>query len=94
MEDWHCQLSHPFYLLNYVKRLMVQVRTADVTYYADVTIFLYAMSGELSPITTFSLCRFLAFYWFKIYLSSLSRSATSLYFCPILWPLNMKNKLT
>ena len=47
--------------------------TADVTYCADVTLFLHATSSGLSLSAAFSLCRFLAFYCFKCYLASFSR---------------------
>ena len=50
--------------------------TADVTYCADVTLFLHATSGGLSLTAALSLCRFLAFYCFKCYLASFSRYKT------------------
>ena len=63
-------------------------RTTDVIYCADVTLFLHATSGGLS--LTAVLRRFLAFYCFKCYLGSFSRSR--LRFHPILYPTNTLNK--
>ena len=63
-----------------VRMLTFRDRTADVIYYADVTLFLRA----------FSLRRFLAFYCFKYYLASFSRYKTAFY--PILFRLNTPNK--
>ena len=40
-------------------------RTTDVTYCADVTLFLHATPGGLPMTAAFSLRRFLAFYCFK-----------------------------
>ena len=58
--------------------------TADVTYCADVTHFLHAMSGRLSLTAAFSLPRFLAFYCFKCYLALFSRYITP--FLPNIMP--------
>ena len=46
--------------------------TTDVTYIADIMLFLHATSGELSLSAAFSLRRFLVFYCFKCYLASFS----------------------
>ena len=51
-------------------------RTSDVTYCADVTLFLHATSGRLSLTAAFCLRRCLAFYCFKCYLASFSRYKT------------------
>ena len=48
-------------------------RTADITYCADVTLFLHATSDGLSLIAALFLRRFLAFYCFKFYLGSYSK---------------------
>ena len=45
----------------------------DVTYYADITLFLHATSGGLSPTEAFSVCWFLAFHCFKCYMASFPR---------------------
>ena len=42
--------------------LTFQDRTADVTYYADLMLFLQVMSGSLSLTVAFFVCQFLAFY--------------------------------
>ena len=52
-------------------------RTTDVTYCANVTLFLHATSGGLSLIAAFPLRRFIAFYCFKCYLASFSRYKTA-----------------
>ena len=59
-------------------------RTKDVTYCADVTLFLHATSGGLSLTAAFSLRRFLAFHCFKCYLASFSRYKTA--FSPSIMP--------
>ena len=56
--------------LSEITTLTFRDGTADVTYCADVTLFLHVMSGGLSPTAAFSLHRFLAFYCFKCYLAS------------------------
>ena len=55
---------------------MFRDRTADITYCADVTLFVHEMSGWLSLTAAFYLHRFLAFRFFKCYLGSFSRSKT------------------
>ena len=60
--------------------------TADVTYCADVTLFLHAKSGGLSQTAAFSLCRFLPFHCFKCYLASFSRYKTAFFFPNIMPP--------
>ena len=50
--------------------------TADVTYCADVKLFLHTTSGELSLTAAFSLRRFLALYCFNCYLALFSRYKT------------------
>ena len=52
-------------------------RTADVTYCADVTLFLYAMSGGLSLTAAFFLRQLLAFFCFKCYFGSFSKCKTA-----------------
>ena len=58
--------------------------TVDVTYCADVTLFLHATSGGLSLNAGFSLRQFLAFYCFKCYLVTNSRCKTT--FLPNIMP--------
>ena len=69
---------------NYVKRLTFRIRTADGTYCSDVTHFLHATSGGLSPTVAFSLCRFLALYALKFIRPHFL--GTKLRFYPILCP--------
>ena len=47
------------------RMLTFRDRTADVTYCADVTLFLHATSDGLSQTAAFSLRRLLAFHCFK-----------------------------
>ena len=54
------------------RMLTFRDRTADVTYCADVTLFLHATSGGLSLTAAFSLHGFLVFHCFKCYLASFS----------------------
>ena len=54
------------------RMLLFRDRTADVTYCADVTLFLHVTSGGLSLSLAFSLRRFIAFHCFKCYLASFS----------------------
>ena len=58
--------------------LMFRDRIADVTYCADVMLFLHATSGGLSLTAAFSLRRFLACHCFKCYLTSFSGYETAL----------------
>ena len=64
-----------------VRTLTFHGGTGDVTYCADVTFFcfffLHATSGGLSLTAAFSLCRFLAFYYFKCCLASFFRYITA-----------------
>ena len=59
------------------RTLMFRDRTADVTYCADVTLFLHATWDRLSLTGAFFLRRFLAFYCFKCYLASFVRCETA-----------------
>ena len=52
--------------------LMLWDRTADVTYCADLTLFLHEMSGGLSLTAPVSLRPFFAFHCFKCYMASYS----------------------
>ena len=51
--------------------------TTDVTYSADVALFLHTTSGGLSQTAAFSLRWFLAFHCFKCYLASFPRYKTA-----------------
>ena len=64
----------------YVKRLTFHVRTADITYCADETLFLHATSGGLPSTEAFCLCWFLGLYCFKINLASISRYKTMYFY--------------
>ena len=64
----------------------LDIHFRDVTYCADVTLFLHATSGGLSLNAGFSLQRFLAFYCFKCYFVSVSSCKTT--FLPSIMPLN------
>ena len=66
------------------RMLTFRDRTADVTYCADVTLFLHTTSGGLSQTAAFSLRRFLAFHCFNCYLASISRYKTT--FLPNIMP--------
>ena len=59
-------------------------QTADVTYCADVILYLHATSGGLSRTVAIFLHRYLAFYCFKCYLGSFSRCQTA--FAPYIIP--------
>ena len=50
------------------RTLTIYDQPADVTYCADVMLFLHAMSGILSLTAAFILRRFLAFYCFQHFL--------------------------
>ena len=60
------------------RMLTFRDRAADVTCYADVTLFLHATSGRLSLTAAFSLRRFLVCHYFKCYFGSFSRYNISL----------------
>ena len=51
-------------------------QSADISYYAEVTLFLHTTSDRLSLTAAFFLCQFLVFYCFKCYLGSFSRCKT------------------
>ena len=59
-----------------VRRLTFRDQTTDITYCADLTLFLHARSGGLSLTVAFSLRQFLAFHCFKCYLASFGRYKT------------------
>ena len=52
---------------------MFRDQTSDLTYSADITLFLHAISGRLSLTVTVFMCQCLAFYCFKCYFGSFSR---------------------
>ena len=84
----YCMNSQPKvlpYLSDIMAMLTFRERAANVTYCADVTVFLHVTSGGLSLTVAFFLCRFLAFYCFKCCLGSFSRYKTV--FSPSIIPL-------
>ena len=56
---------------------MFRDRTADVTYGADVTLYLHTASSGLSLSAAFPLRRFFAAHCFQCYLASFSRYKTA-----------------
>ena len=69
---------------------MFRDQTADVTYCANVTLFLYATSGRLSLTAAFFLCPFLAFFALSAIWSHFLGAKPR--FHPLVYLLNMLNK--